>query len=365
MNVEGGVRASTARSYLRGLPPDSRLTVRTGALCRRVLLDKGRAVGLAYAIGGETREAFAGREVIVSAGAFGSPQLLMLSGIGPADHLRSVGIAPAVDLPGVGENLHDHLEIHVQHRCKQPVSLNGYLKPHRMVMVGLEWFLLKRGVGARNQANAGAFLRSSDSVAHPDIQFHFFAAFFDGWHVNPNIHGYRLGAGPMRPTSRGRLRLRSAEPGEPPSIDPNFLATEEDRQGMRDAFALARETLRQEAFTSFDDGESDPGRDVRSKDEIDAYVRRMAGSAYHPCGSCKMGAADDATAVVDPEGRVRGVDGLRVVDASIFPAIPSSNINCPVMMTAEKLSDSILGLPALPPAELPGREAQAFGRDQS
>ncbi len=365
MNVEGGVRASTAQAYLRRLPPDSKLTVRTGALGLRVLFDKGQAVGFAHRVADETREAFAEREVILSAGAFGSPQLLMLSGIGPADHLRSVGIAPAVDLPGVGENLHDHLEIHVQHRCKQPVSLNGYLKPHRMVLVGLQWFLLKQGVGARNQANAGAFLRSSDSVAHPDIQFHFFAAFFDGWHVNPNLHGYRLGAGPMRPTSRGRVALRSADPGAPLSIDPNFLATEEDRQGMRDAFALARETLRQEAFTAFDGGEADPGREVRSRDEIDAYVRRMAGSAYHPCGSCKMGAEDDATAVVDPEGRVRGVAGLRVVDASIFPSIPSSNINCPVMMTAEKLSDSILGLPAPPPVELPPREGEALGRDRS
>jgi len=362
MNVDRGVRASSAHAYLHRSSAGPNLTVRTGALGLRVLLDGRRAVGFEYRDRGGPVEVHAEREVILSAGAFGSPQLLMLSGIGPAEHLHELGIDVQADLPGVGANLHDHLEVHVQHRCTQPVALNGQLRLHRMVPIGIEWFLFKSGVAARNQANVGAFLRSDDDAAHPDIQFHFFPAFFDGWDPPAGVHGYRLGAGTMRPTSRGRLTLTSSDPTAAPAIDPNYLATEVDLLGLRAAFALARETLAQAAFTPFDGGEVDPGSKLRSTAEIDGYIRRAAGSAYHPCGTCRMGAEDDATAVVDPKGRVRGIDGLRVVDASIMPSIVSSNLNLPTMMIGEKLSDAILDRAPPAPAEVGFRNASARRR---
>ena len=362
MNVERGVRASTAHAYLRGAPAELRLTVRSGVLGLRVLFEQGRAVGFEYLARSGPVQAYAEREVILSAGAFGSPQILMLSGIGPADHLREHGIEVEADLPGVGANLHDHLEIHVQHRSKQPVALNRYLRPHRMLAAGVEWFLFKSGVAARNQANVGAFLRSGGEAAQPDVQFHFFPVFFDGGNPTAGTHGYRLGAGTARPTSRGRLTLTSSDPGAAPLIDPNYLATEEDLEGLRTAFALARETLAQGAFAPFDDGETDPGPQVRSKDEIETYIRRAAGSAYHPCGTCRMGPEHDRDTVVDPQGRVRGIERLRIIDASIVPSIVSSNLNLPTMMIGEKLADSVLGRSPPPPAECGYRNAPTHRR---
>jgi choline dehydrogenase len=351
MNVGRGIRSSAARAYIHRSPPAPSLTVRTRALGLRVVLEGRRAVGFAYRDRSGSVEVRAEREVILCAGAIGSPHLLMLSGIGPADHLRAHGIEVRADLPGVGGNLQDHLEIHVQHRCTQPVALNGYLRLHTMAAVGIEWFLFKTGVAARNQANVGAFLRSDDTAAHPDVQFHFFPVYFDGWEPTPGVHGYRLGSGTMRPRSRGRLTIISSDPAAAPAIDPNFLAAEEDLRGLRAAFALARETLAQRAFASFDAGETDPGPKIRTRDEIDSYIRRACGSAYHPCGTCKMGAENDEGAVVDPQGRVRGVEGLRVVDASIVPSLVSSNMNLPTMMIGEKLSDVVLGQAPLPPLE--------------
>lgn len=353
MNVDDGVRSSSAYAYLRKGNPGKSITVRLGALGQRLLLDGHRAVGFEYRHDGVVKQAFAEREVILSAGSYGSPQLLMLSGIGPADHLRALGIDPHMDLPGVGENLHDHLEIHVQHRSRQPVSLNRFLRPDRMALAGLEWFLFKSGVVARNQANVGAFLRSSEGASQPNIQFHFFPVYFNDWHVSSRDYGYRLGAGPMRPTSRGSVRLRSANPADPLAIDPNYLATEEDRAEIREGFKLARHTLAQAAFADFDAGEVDPGSDVSSDADIDAYVRRASGSAYHPVGTCRMGADTDPMAVTDADGRLRGIENLRVVDASIMPTIASSNLNAVVMMMAERLSDAILGSPPLPRLEVP------------
>ena len=351
MNVGRGVRSSTARAYLHRSPPAPSLMIRTRALGVHIIVEGRRAVGFRYRHRAETVEARVEREVILCAGAIGSPHLLMLSGIGPADHLKAHGIEVRADLPGVGGNLQDHLEIHVQHRCTQPVALNGHLRLHSMAAAGIEWFLFKSGVAARNQANVGAFLRSDDEAAHPDVQFHFFPVYFDGWEPTPGVHGYRLGSGTMRPTSRGRLTLTSTDPAAAPAIDPNFLATEEDLRGLRAAFALARETLAQPAFAPFDAGESDPGRDVRAPDEVDDYIRRACGSAYHPCGTCRMGAEDNPDAVVDPQGQVYGIEGLRVIDASIVPSLISSNMNLPTMMIGEKLSDAVLGRPPLPPLD--------------
>jgi choline dehydrogenase len=364
MNVHDGVRASASHAYLHRGPPAPRLTVRADARVQRILFDGNRASGIEYAWRGAGERATAEREIILSAGTFGSPQLLMLSGVGPADHLRALGIDVKLDVPGVGGNLHDHPEIHIQHRCTRPVTLNGHLRLDRKVRAGLEWFLFKSGVCARNHANTGAFLCSGPGVEHPDIQFHFAPYFYvRDRQVRPDEHGYLLDTGPMRPTSRGTLRLRSADPREPPLIDPNYLATEEDRQSMRDAVALARETLAQPAFAPFDAGEAVPGRAVRSRNEIDAFIREFTVSAFHPVGTCRMGDEGDSLAVVDPEGRVRGLEGLRVVEASIMPSVVSSNTNAPSMMIGEKLADAIAGKPPLAPiqAEFVARTGNGAG----
>ncbi len=275
----------------------------------------------------------------------------MLSGVGPAELLRTHGIDVKLDLPGVGENLHDHPEIHILHRCTQPITLNGNLRLDRKIRVGVEWFLFKSGVCARNNVSTGAFLCSGREVEHPDIQFHFAPYYYDrDRQVRAGEHGYFVDAGPMRPTSRGTVRLQSADPLEPLLIDPNYLATEADRQSMRDAVALARETLAQTPFVPFDAGETLPGPAVRSRSEIDAFIRQYTVSAFHPVGTCKMGSDRDALAVVDPHGRVYGLDGLRVIDASIMPSIVSSNTNAPSMMIGEKLADAVAGNLAPPPS---------------
>lgn len=216
-----------------------------------------------------------------------------------------------------------------------------------MVKVGLQWFLFKTGVAARNQANTGAFLATEPNIPHPNIQFHFFPVFFEGWTPRHDVNGYMLDSGPMRPTSRGKVELTSPDPTDPLAIDLNFMSTEHDRNEIIDGFELARETLRQQAFRDYDAGEAGPGPGVKTRKQIESYIREHAGSAYHPCGTCKMNADEDPWSVVDTTGRVKGMDSLRVVDASIIPSIVSSNINAVVMMIAEKLSDEILSRPLL------------------
>ena len=286
MNVDHGVRASTAYAYLHkgnAVKP----TVVTKVLVTKVIIENGRAIGVEFKRGREKQRVFADAEVILSAGAYGSPQLLMLSGVGPADHLRTFGLGIEQDLPGVGENLQDHLEIHIQHRSKKPVALNRYLRADRMVKAGLQWFLFKSGVAARNQANTGAFLATEQNVPHPNIQFHFFPVFFDGWTPRHDASGYMLDSGPMRPTSRGKVKLISADPADPLAIDLNFMSTEHDRDEIIKGFELARETLRQQAFEEYDAGEESPGPQVKSRKQIESYIREHAGSAYHPCGRVK------------------------------------------------------------------------------
>ena len=348
MNVEKGVRASTSYAYLHKFKGAIRPEVRLNTLVEEIVFDGGRAVGLQCRRGQRSETVYAEREVILSLGAYGSPQLLMLSGVGRADHLHEMGIDCRHELPGVGENLQDHLEVHIQHHCTKPISLNRYLRPDRMVQAGVRWFFSKTGVCARNQANTGAFLKTDDSEAHPNIQFHFFPVFFDGWDPRHDVSGYLLDTGPMRPTSRGTVRLQSRDPVASLAIDPNFFATEHDRDETVRGFELGRETLRQATFAPYDAGEAIPGAGVQTRAQIEEFIRDHAGSAYHPCGTCKMGADDDENSVVDNEGNVRGLRGLRVVDASVMPSIASSNINAVVMMIAEKMSDAILGKP--PPA---------------
>ncbi|WP_027255734.1 choline dehydrogenase [Leisingera aquimarina] len=358
MTVEKGYRSSSARAYLHSQPKRKNLDVVTDVKVLRVVVENGRATGVEIAQGRKAATVAARREVIMSAGTFGTPQILMLSGIGPAQHLREHGIDVRHDVPMLGENLQDHLEAHIQVETDKPVSLNKYLKPHLMVWAGLQWFGWKGGVAAINQCNVGAFLRTGPDVTHPNIQFHFFPVFFgENWIPNPSKNGYRLGAGPMRPESRGTLRLRSADPNDAPLIDPNYLATERDRYEMREGLKLGREVLAQPAFRAFHKREDLPGPDIQSDAELDAFIRRDASSAYHPCGTARMGADGDPRAVVDLDLRLHGLESLRIVDASVIPAMPSANINACVFMIAEKAADKILGKTPLKPESVPYHKA--------
>jgi choline dehydrogenase len=347
MTIRDGRRWSTATAYLRPARGRPNLTVRTRALATSVMVERGRAVGVRYSLGGATVEARAEREVILSGGAVNSPQLLMLSGIGPAGHLREVGIAPVHDLPGVGQNLQDHIEMYVQYECTQPITLYGTFRFWNMAKVGTEWLLFRRGLGASSHLEAGAFIRSNEQAEHPNLEYHFLPSLvIDHGRVRPDRHGFQAHVGPMRPTSTGWLKLKSADPRTHPLIQPNYLATELDRREMREGVRLTREIFAQPAFNPYRGAELQPGAAVRSDAEIDAWVRRKADTAYHPSSTCKMGV--DPMAVVDPECRVRGIDALRVVDASVMPSMLSGNLNAPTIMIAEKAADMIRGRPPLP-----------------
>ena len=354
MTVAGGRRCSAAVAYLRPAMARPNLDVRTRCRTTSIRIERGRATGVDYVRRASRHTVRARREVIVAAGAVDSPKLLMLSGIGPAQHLDEVGIAPRHDLPGVGRNLQDHLEIYVQHACTAPVSLYSAQKPWNKLKIGLLWLLARRGPGASNHFEAGGFIRSRAGVEHPDLQYHFLpiAMNYDG--SNPREgHGFQAHVGPMRPTSTGRVELRSADPREAPRILFNYMASESDREEMRAAVRLTREIFAQPAFDRWRGPELAPGAGVQSERDIDAFVRRQGESAYHPCGTCKMGSSDDPMAVVDGAGRVHGLDGLRVIDASVMPAIVSGNLNAPTIMLAEKLADQVRGRTPLAPADVP------------
>jgi choline dehydrogenase len=352
MTIHRGRRWSAASAYLRPARSRPNLEIATEALATRLLIEKERATGVEFRQHGRLLQAQARREVVLAGGAINSPQLLLLSGIGPADEIRRHGIAVVHDLPGVGRNLQDHLELYVQHACTQPITL--YLTeqwPHR-VRIGLEWFLFKTGLGASAHLEAGAFIRRDASIAHPDLQYHFLPSLVNDHGRKPiGRHGFQAHVGPMRSTSRGYLRLRSADPAAHPEIQPFYLATEQDRLEMRDAVKLTREIFAQAAFDPYRGEEIQPSVDVRSDAEIDAFVRAKSDSAYHPCGTCRMGLDEDA--VVDGELRVRGIEGLRVVDASIMPSVVSGNLNAPTIMIAEKAADMILGRMPLDPLDVP------------
>ncbi|WP_282607781.1 choline dehydrogenase [Pelagibius sp. Alg239-R121] len=358
MSVEGGIRSTSARAYLHSQPKRRNLEIKTGVKVLRVLVEKGRAVGVEFAKGSNRHHVRASREVILSAGAFGTPQLLMLSGVGPEGHLKAHDVPVVFNAPNVGENLQDHLEAHIQVETVKSVSLNKYLKPHLMVWAGMQWFGWKGGVAAVNQCHVGAFLRSTPETTHPDIQFHFFPILFGpNWIPDPDKNGYRLGAGPMRPESRGTVRLASADPNDAPLIDPNYLATDSDWFVMREGLKLGRELLSQPAFKEFHHREDLPGVHVRTDAEWCDFIREDASSAYHPCGTARMGADGDARAVVDLNLKFRGIDALRIVDASVIPAVPSANINACVFMIAEKAADKILDRAPLPPEVVPYHRA--------
>ncbi|MTI09434.1 choline dehydrogenase [Curvivirga aplysinae] len=353
MSVKNGYRSSSARSYIHNQPKRDNLDITSDAKVLRVLVEKDQVVGVEYAKNNQIVTVKAKREVIMAAGVFGTPQILMLSGLGPEDHLKQIGIDVKHHAPMLGENLHDHLEAHIQVETDQPVSLNKYLKPHLMLWAGMQWFGLKKGVASVNQCHVGAFLRTNEDVSHPNIQFHFFPVFFgENWIPNPNKNGYRLGAGPMRPESRGRVRLASSNPNDAPLIDPNYLATDRDWYEMREGLKMGREVLSQSAFKPYHQREDLPGTHIQTDKELDEFIREDASSAYHPCGTTRMGEEDDPRAVVDLELKYKGLNGLRIIDASVIPAVPSANINACVYMIAEKAADMILGKPPLAPEDI-------------
>jgi len=358
-----GRRWSTMRAYLRPAMRRSNLRVLPRTLALRVRFEGRRAVAVEYEHAGSVRIARARREVIVSGGAINSPQLLMLSGIGEADALRRLGLPVVADLPGVGGNLQDHIEIYVQHACTQPVSLYSTQKPLAKLAIGVRWLLTGTGPGASNHFEAGGFIRSRAGVRHPDLQYHFLpiAADYDG-KERIDQHGFQLHVGPMRPTSAGSIQLRSADPRQAPAIRFNYLQTEADRTEMRAAVRLTREILAQRAFDPFRGAELRPGPAVVSDEQIDAFARARAESAYHPSCSCAMGS--DPQAVVDGELRVRGVEALRVVDASVMPAVVSGNLNAPTIMIAEKAADLIRGRAPLALVRVPVFEHPNYRSEQ-
>ncbi len=346
--IRDGRRWSAARAYLRPAlrRPNCRLV---RALACRVAIEDGRATGVEIARGGRIETVRAAREVILAASSINSPALLMRSGIGPADHLAEHGIGVVADRAGVGGNLMDHLEVYVQQACREPVTLFRHWSLLGKARVGAEWLLRRTGPGASNQFESAAFIRSRAGVEYPDIQFHFLpiAVRYDG-RAAAEGHGFQAHVGPMRSPSRGTVRLSSADPEAPPAIRFNYMSHEEDWRDFRACVRAAREIFAQPAFDRYRGAEIQPGEAVRTDDEIDAFVRDHAESAYHPCGTCRMGRADDPMAVVDPECRVIGVDRLRVADSSVFPTIPNGNLNGPSIMVGEKASDHVLGRAPLP-----------------
>lgn len=348
MSVKNGVRWSTANAYLKPSLSRPNLHLIMHALTHKITFEGKRATGVEYAVkGGPVVQARATREVIVCAGPINSPKLLMLSGIGPAAHLREHGIEVVHDLPGVGENLHDHLEIWMQQECIQPITLNGVLGPLSKAWIGLRWLLFKDGLGASNHLEANGHIRSRPGIPYPDIQYHLLggAIAYDG-SSSFKGDGFQAHIIQGKPKSRGRLTLHSTNPKEAPRMQFNYLAEAYDRQVFRDGIRLTREIFAQPALDPYRGSEILPGPDVQTDDEMDEFVSQNAVTAYHPCGTCKMGT--DPMAVVDPETRVHGIDGLHVIDSSIMPFVPNGNLNAPTIMIGEKGADHVLGEGMLP-----------------
>ena len=354
MTVRDGVRASTANAYLRPSMKRPNLKVVTHALASRVAFDGRRAVGVHYRRDGVKLKAGARREVILCGGPINSPQLLKLSGVGPAAELGAFRIDVVANRPGVGENLQDHLEFTFQVASKQPITLFSHTGFIRRALIGAEWLLRGKGLGASNHFEAGGFIRSRAGVRYPDIQFHFLpmAVAYDGSTL-AREHGFQAHVGPMRSKSRGWVRLKSSDPAEPPMIQFNYMSHSEDWTEMRSCVRLTREIFAQAAFDRYRGREIQPGTKCVSDEAIDAFVRERVDSAYHPSCTCKMGSPADPLAVVDPQTRVIGVEGLRVVDSSIMPSITNGNLNAPTIMIGEKAADMILGRAPLPASNAP------------
>lgn len=337
MTVKNGVRSSTRRAFLEPARARKNLTILTHAEVSKIEIERGKAKAVEYALGGLKASVVATREVILSAGSIGSPAILQRSGIGPKHVLDKAGVALVHELPGVGENLTDHLEVYFQYRCKQPITLNGHLDRLSKLKIGIQWFLSKTGLGATNHFESCGFIRTRAGIEWPDIQYHFLpgAIRYDGKAAFEG-HGFQVHVGPNKPESRGHVRIRSAKPDEAPEIVFNYLATEKDREDWRICLRLTREILSQPALDSFRGAEIQPAIDLGDDAAVDEWVKQNVETAYHPSGSCRMGATDDALAVVGPDCKVIGLEGLRVIDSSIFPSIPNGNLNAPTIMVAER-----------------------------
>ena len=338
-----GRRWSTANAYLRPAMKSGNVKLYHG-LARRVVINDGRAVGVEVQRGGKVEVIRAAREVIVAASSINTPKILMHSGIGPGAHLAEMGIDVRADRPGVGANLQDHLELYVQYAAAQPITLYKYWNIWGKAWVGAQWLFTGTGIGASNQFESCGFIRSKAGVEYPDLQYHFLpiAVRYDG-KASVQGHGFQAHTGPMRSKSRGSVTLRSPDPVAPPKILFNYMSDPSDWQDFRTAIRLTREIFAQDAMTPHVKSEIQPGAGSQSDDDLDAYIRAHVESAYHPCGTARMGRRDDPMAVVDPELRVIGVDGLRVADSSVFPQVTNGNLNAPSIMVGEKAADHILG----------------------
>ncbi|RWL42718.1 MULTISPECIES: choline dehydrogenase [unclassified Mesorhizobium] len=348
--ILGGRRWSAANAYLKPALKRKNVSLVKG-FARRVVIENQRAVGVEIEANKKIQVVKARREVIVAASSINSPKILMLSGIGPGAHLQENGIKVIADRPGVGANLQDHLELYIQQESTRPITLNSVLNPFSKALIGAQWLFFKTGLGATNHFEAAAFVRSQAGVDYPDIQYHFIPAAvrYDG-KAAAKAHGFQAHVGPMRSKSRGSVTLRSPDARAKPVIRFNYMSHPDDWSEFRHCIRLTREIFGQRAFDGFRGKEISPGSHVQTDDELDAFIRDHAESAYHPCGTCRMGRADDLTAVVDPECRVIGVEGLRVADSSIFPRVTNGNLNAPSIMTGEKASDHILGRTPLAPS---------------
>lgn len=351
MTVHKGIRWSAANAYLKPALKRGNVKLITRAFAHRVILEGKRAVGVEYDVGGQLKQVRARREVIIAASTINSPKLLQMSGIGAPEVLKKAGIEVAHALPGVGENLHDHLEIYFQIKSKEPVTLYSKLNWFSKGLIGAEWLFFKTGLGTTNHFETCGFIRSAAGVQYPDIQYHFLPAAmrYDGQAAFPG-HGFQVHVGPMRAKSRGFVRVRSKEARAEPQILFNYLTHPDDLPEWRRAVRLTRELFQQPAMQRFAAEEIQPGPKVNADAEIDAFIREHCESAYHPCGTCKMGDAKDPTAVVDPECRVIGIEALRVADSSIMPQVTNGNLNGPTIMIGEKASDHILGRQPLAPS---------------
>jgi choline dehydrogenase len=355
-NIHRGRRLSAARAYLHPVKSRPNLKVETLATATKVVFEGKRAVGVDYVRAGRLKRHARAKDVVLCGGAINSPQLLQLSGIGNADELKALGIDPVHHLPGVGENAQDHLEVYIQYASKLPVSIAPGLRYRNRPKIGFDWLFFRKGLGATNHFEGGGFCRSNEDVDYPNLMFHFLpvAIRYDG--TSPvEGHGYQVHVGPMYADTRGYVKIRSADPMQHPAILFNYLSTPTDRKEWVEAIRVARSILNQPAFEPFNGGEISPGPSVDSDEEILDWVARDAETALHPSCTAKMGSIDaDDMAVVDPTSmQVHGVEGLRVVDASVFPFVTNGNIYAPVMMVAEKAADLILGNTPLPKAEVP------------
>ena len=342
MNVDKGVRASSSYAYLNHANKRPNLTVIKHALVTRILFEDKTATGVTCEISGQIKCFNAHQEVILSAGSIGTPQLLQVSGVGPREVLKAASIDKVHELPGVGQNLQDHLEFNFQYRCKQPITLNSELNVFKKALIGIRWLVFKTGLGRTNHFESCAFIRSRPGVKWPDIQYHFLpgAISYDGT-VAFTGHGFQVHAGHNKPTSRGHIRVLSKDIKQHPEILFNYLQTEEDKHGFRDCVRLTREIMAQPAMDDYRGEVIQPTDDVQTNEQIDAFIRDSVDSAYHPSCSCKMGV--DTMSVVDPDLKVHGLSNLRIVDSSVFPTIPNGNLNAPTMMLAERGADLIKG----------------------